>query len=387
MKNKSNMIFLHKLIKSFADSMIKIFVPILILQATNDMIQVILYLNVYYIFCGLFTFVLKKLLQKYGIIAIMLHIIPTIAMLFVLSYIPIVWWSVILIAFLSSLGYVLYSVPINLLFSLTDKNVDVAKFQIATCVGKLIFILIGGYILGSSINNSVLLLSIIATVIYFASIIPIMFGYKYIKEKYNNIASVPINIKKNSYIKFNIFHMLFGLFENIVIIVIPLFLYINNVTFETLSIVLALIEVFKILSNMLAKFLVKRNKSFLSCCISIVLFLVGCIIILTIKSPIVMYICSYIIAVSFPLLFVPMFSKFCKTIQKDNNQFAGMTYRDIFIIPTKCIGYIPYFFTPSLTLQFVISMIASLGMGVCCKFILKDTDVVNAIAENVKPKK
>lgn len=372
MKNKTNLIFLHKLITAFADSMVKAFVPLLILKQTNNMWLVMMYLNVYYVLCGLFNFIFKKFLEKYGIFAIILHIIPIIAMQFILSSVSMVWWSILIVALLASLAQVLYSVPLNLLFTFTDKDVNVAKFQIPTNVGKLIFILFSGYILGSDYESSVLVLSIIATILYLGSIVPIMYGYRLIKESFVKITSIKPNIDKHSYKLFNIFHICFGIFQTVLDVMVPLFLYINNLTFESVAIVMVLIELCKVGANLFAKFMLHHNKAFLSCCISIACFLIGCIIILVVKNAVVLYICSCLVAISFPLLFVPMFSIFCKIISKDNYQFNGMTYRDIFILPSKCIMLMPYFALPNLIGQFIIGMLASIGMGVCCKFILKE---------------
>ncbi len=195
MKNRTNLIFCHKLIKAFADSMVKVFIPLIILKNTNNMYLVMLYLNVYYVFCCGLNVLLKKFLQKYGVVAMILHTAPIIALQFLLT-LSLNWWLILIVALLASLGQVLYSVPLNLLFAFTDKEVNVAKFQISTNVGKLIFILLSGYVLGSSYKNSVLILAIVGTVLYVGSVIPIMYGYNLIKFAYLNITANPPQLAK-----------------------------------------------------------------------------------------------------------------------------------------------------------------------------------------------
>ena len=65
-KNKTNLIFTHKLIKAFADSMVKAFIPLIILKSSQNMYLVMLYLTCYYAFCGVLNLIFKKFLQKYG---------------------------------------------------------------------------------------------------------------------------------------------------------------------------------------------------------------------------------------------------------------------------------------------------------------------------------
>jgi len=84
-----------------------------------------------------------------------------------------------------------------------------------------------------------------------------------------------------------------------------------------------------------------------------------------------LYICSCVIAISFPLLFVPMFSAFVKKITLDNNQFNGMSYRDVYIFFGKNIMYIPYFIFPDLIVSFCIGIISAITVGVTSGYILR----------------
>ena len=66
---KTDLIFCHKLIKAFADSMVKAFVPLIILKESGSLMMAMFYCSVMYLFCGVLNLALKKFLQKYGIIA------------------------------------------------------------------------------------------------------------------------------------------------------------------------------------------------------------------------------------------------------------------------------------------------------------------------------
>ena len=356
MKNKTNLIFTHKLIKAFADSLIKAFIPLIIYKNSGSLLLVFMYLNVYYLLCGILNLVLKKFLQKYGVIAIILHIIPVIAVQVLLSTVSTTWWLCLVIALILSLSQVLYSVPLNLIFTFTDKNTNVAKFQIATNVGKMIFLLLSGYVLSVDFKNNLLILCIVAVVLYLISSVPLIFGYNLLKESYIEKTKNPQKVDQKSYLPFNIFHICFGIFQSVMDVVLPIYLYVNNLNFQSIAIIMVLVEVCKIGSNLLAKFLVKRKLSVLSCCVSVAIFLIGCVVILIVKVPIVLYVCSCLIAISFPLLFVPMFGAFCKKLRYDDNQFDGMVYRDCYILPAKDLMYLWWFAFPIFELQFAIGI-------------------------------
>lgn len=333
--NRTNLIFLHKLIKAFADSLIKAFVPLIILKSSGSLQFVALYLVTYYFSTGILNLILKKFLQKYGIFAILLHIIPMVSLQFLLT-LNFTWWFCILIGFIASFSLVLYSVPFNLLFALSDKNVDVAKFQIATNFGKLIFILFSGYVLTFNFKNSIILLAIIGAILYILSSVPILFGYNLLKESYVLNANKTVSLKHCDYKFFNLYHICFGIFQSVVEYVIPIYLYVNYLTFETVAIIMALIEALKILSNIIAKKLVNSGHSTVSIILSVVCFSIGCVVFLFVKIPVVLYICSSLISISFPLVFVPIFKLYCKDINKNNYTFDGMIYRDCFI----CVGFV-----------------------------------------------
>ena len=281
MANKTNLIFLHKTIKAIADSLIKVFVPLLILKSSGSMTLVILYLCLYNPLCVLLNFVLKKYLQKYGVVAIIIHFVPLIAVQFLLN-LKITWLICVLLAIFMALAQVLYSVPINILFSLTDKSVDVAKFEIPTNIGKMVFLLISGYMLSASFKNSLLVLSIVGSILYIFSAIPIFYGYNLLKISFTNRASIQSKIPEN-YKFYNLYHAQFGLFQTIFDVALPLYLFLNNLTFQSITIILVLIEICKIGSNILAKILVNKNLGLMSALVSIFIMIVSFTILLFVK--------------------------------------------------------------------------------------------------------
>ena len=370
MKNKSNLIFLHKLFKALGDSTIKIFIPLFILKNSGNIELAFLYLLTYSLSTLLLVILMKKVIQKYGVLCIIFHTIPIIVTQFVLTFFDINFVVVLICGLLAGITQTLYSIPLNLIFAFGDKSTNVAKFQVASNVGKLFFVLFGGFMISSSIQNSFLYLSIIATVFYILSIIPILFGYKMLKNNYDAVSNFEINSKIH-YPIFNLFHIVFSIFQSTMDNVLPLYLYVNNLSFEAVSTVIALIELFKIIANYTAKYLVSKSLQIVSISISSFVFVVSAVLLLIIKTPVVLYILSCIISISFPLTFVPMFKLYCKTISQDNYVFNGMTDRDIYIFIGKLPLYSIYYIVPSMYSCFAIGILSTIIMYGCEYIALK----------------
>lgn len=352
---KDNLIFIHKLLKAIADAIIIVFIPLYILKMTNDIRLSMGYLIIFSCFVIFFMLVLKKIIQKFGVICILIHFIPIIIAEAILSFYEINITTIIICAGLMGLQQALYSIPLNLIFAFGDNKTNVGKFMIATNIGKLLFTLASGLLL-SYFDNSFMFLSIASTSFYILCVIPVIFGFKDLKEKYNNIDTNNNKMKFDKW--FILFHITFGLFQPIMDNVVPLYLYINELSFQAVAIFIVLIEFLKILANYISQLLVKKNKEIICVILSFIFFMVGIIIIIFVKEAITLYIFSTICSISFPLTFVPMFGLYCKHLRINNNIFNGMTERDFEIFslraPMYGLSYIGFGLMPCLILGAII---------------------------------
>ncbi|MBQ6782512.1 MAG: MFS transporter [Acholeplasmatales bacterium] len=352
MKNQNN-IFIHKLLKSIADSIIIVFIPLYVLKTTNDFRLSMAYLIIFSLFVLFFMFVLKKLIQKYGVLAMILHFIPIIITEYILSFATIDIWIIIICAGLMGLSQALYSIPLNLVFTFGDKKTNVGLFMIATNIGKIIFTLVSGFILSSEIKNSFLILSIASTSFYILSVFPILFAYKELKNNYDNTKNNNSQtVKLNPW--FIIFHIAFGLFQPIMDNIVPLYLYMNDLSFQSVTIFIVVVEVLKVLANMISQIAVRHKKSIYLVSISFILFFTSIISIIFVKNNVVLYILSTTASVSFPFTFVPMFGLYCNYLRKNNNVIQGITRRDFDIFslraPMYALSYIGFALLPCLIL-------------------------------------
>lgn len=351
----NNNVFIHKLIKAIADSLIKVFIPLYILKKTNDINMAMLYLILFSSFVMLFMTVLKKFIQRYSLISIIIHFIPTIIAMYLLSFNQINIYLIIFAAILMALSQTLYSVPINILFTFSDAKANVCKFEIPTNIGKLIFTLCSGLLLANNKINSFLILSSIAAFLYICSIIPLIISYKEIEFHYQDKNELTNKVKISKW--FIIFHITFGLFQPVMDNIIPLYLYINNLSFESVTIIIVLIELIKIFMNYFANILIKHNKEILSAIIGSIMFFISAILMLIFKNKVLLYITSTTCSITFPLVFVIMFKKYCLNLSKNNNVFYGLTKRDLDIFSFRPLLY---------SLSFIgLGLYPTIIMGIC----------------------
>ena len=139
---------------------------------------------------------------------------------------------------------------------------------------------------------------------------------------------------------------------------VPLFLYINNLSFQTVTILIALIELIKIFVNYLSQLLVSRKKALLCVILGSIIFFISVIGMIFIKNNIALYILSTISSISFPLTFVPMFRLYCNYLRKKEIIFNGITRRDIEIFSFRpslyALGYIGFGLYPCLILGIIV---------------------------------
>ena len=351
--DKLDKVFFHKLFTAIADSIIKVFIPLYILKMTGQIELSIIYLIVESSLVMVGMLALKKVLCSHGLLCIILHCIPIIITETLLSLFKIDIVIVLLCALCIALAQTLYSIPLNILFASISKNANVSKFQIATNVGKIFFIFLSGTLI-AKVPDSFIFLSILASVFYIVSIIPLISTYHELKV--HTRVKREVEAKKIS-IWHRLFHIAFSTFQITIETIIPLYLYINNLSFEAVSSIIAIIELLKVFANILGNRFVKSGRYKLSCIISTLIFTISFILIVLIKEPIVLYILSCVIAISFPLCFVPMFHLFCDKINLNKSLNRDMIDRDIDIFAVRPFFYGAYFITgtflPCIILGFI----------------------------------
>ncbi|MCK9575114.1 MAG: hypothetical protein M0R51_04035 [Clostridia bacterium] len=178
-----------------------------------------------------------------------------------------------LIAILSGIANGLYFPSLNYLFAKLDKNNNAGKYEIGKDLGEVAFLLVSGFILGSSLSNSILIVCGMAVIFYLCSIIPLFFCYKSLKEFINeNTTHIPLIETHKKLKPYDIMFATMGYMQMIIQCVIPIYLYKINVNIESIAIVLATIGLGKVFINYLAQKLTDKKKILLCCTIASIMF-------------------------------------------------------------------------------------------------------------------
>ena len=116
----------------------------------------------------------------------------------------------------------------------------------------------------------------------------------------------------------------------------------------------------------------------ISCIVSFVIFISSLISILIFKNPVVLYIFSSTIAVSFPLSFVPLFYIFCKQSKSKEETISDMALRDIDIFLPRPIYYATYFIGGFIT-PIILGFVSGISMLTCqIKTINSHKDIIES---------
>lgn len=361
-KTKDNAIFLHRFLYSIASLTIKVFLPIIIYQQTGDIKLAILFAAVQYIFAGLFTVLLKNFLVKKQLISILISILPLIAIQVILSFVTINLLLVILLALFAGITNPLYFIPLNIYFAKKDSKNNVAKFEVGSVIGKIAFVILNGYILGSTLNHSLLIICSFSSILFLISVVPLMLHFKEINKelKENKLQSL---VKVNKTLtKPNSFHLFFGLFSQALYNILPLYLFYSQLSVESVGYVVAITEVLKIATYYLANYFNAKDLNLINYIIGCLAILASSILIIISSSSVVLFIIGIILGITSPFVFVPSFGNYCKDINKNNIVPEGLLLRDFYILFPRGIIFSIFFFFPTFLVMFAIGAFSSVVM-------------------------
>ena len=357
-------VFLHKTFNGLADSLIKIFIPVIILMQTNDIKLAFLFMILRPLIFVVFNNLLKPFLQKHAVLSIVLHIIPIICVQFIIFFVPLTLWWIIMISFLMAMFNVFYSVPFNLLFLFSDQKLNVAKMEIGTNVGKIIFIIIGGFIIGVGTVGQLVLLCVVASLLYVLSVMPLLFGQRNICLFQLAKKETPDVLSKQDKWTYRILHISFGVFQVLMDDILPVYLFYNGLAIEYIALLQAAIEVARILANMLANKLYGMHKSVWSIIISLLFYVVAANLVLWLNNPVVIYTLVTIVGITFPLVFVPIFKEFCSQIQNKSYLEDEIAFRDSYIFGGRPVLAATYFLGFTFLSPVIFASLSAVALGI-----------------------
>lgn len=360
--------FFHKTFNGLADSLIKIFIPVLILKETGNLYYALLFMTIRPIFFVIFNILLKKFLSKHPSLSIILHIVPIIIIQFLIFFTTITLPMVFLLSVLMALFGVFYSVPFNLLFIFSDKKHNVSKMQIGTNVGRILFIIVAGFAINQGTFVYLFTLCIVASLIYILSVVPFVFNEN-LKEV-NTSQGEQVLTKQQAKL-LNITHLAFGSFQILMDEVLPVYLFVSGLTFTNIALLQVFIEIGRLLANLSANYLYKKNLSKFVILAFCFLYSASIISILFIKNIIAIYVLSTIIGVAFPMVFVPIFKKFCAIVNGKQDLITQVSNRDNCIFGSRPILIGSYFLGFTFIAPFFMGVVSAITLAINSNKLLK----------------
>ena len=364
----SKYLSLHSLLKSISSNFIALFVPLLILQQIGYK-PTMVYIVVMYLSLTISLISFYKLITKKPLVAISLHIIFSIVSYILIAGFELNVFTIIINAICSGVSQALYTSPIFAIISSTDKknNKMFSKHQIFSFLGSIIMILFNGYIIGANKSFSVWLTCLVSFIIYLASLIPFLIIRSDIKIEQNEDISIRELINKTK--EFNIFHVVFGLQNLIVSVILPLYLYINNLSIQTIAYIVALVNVAKIIFTLLANHLYKKDRSFVSILLGGVSFVIASILLLKSSNSVFIYCLTIIMNLSFPLFFVPNCNYYGKKMK--DYSYQAMVLREILVQMFRPLIVLPFIFIENLTSFIYMGIIFTVVILITGYFLFK----------------
>jgi len=169
----------HKMIANFANNLVGAFVPLIIYQATNNLMLAIVYLVANQLLRIIFDFCFKNLYGKYPQLMLLLRIIPiTLYNIFIFVLDSNLLLGVIGVCLFISLDSSINTLPKEIIFnysSLTQQsdNKSIGVTRLFEQIGVIVALLVGGFLL--DFNKTLVL--ILSLSIYAISVIPLVSFY------------------------------------------------------------------------------------------------------------------------------------------------------------------------------------------------------------------
>ncbi len=356
MMKSINPIFLHNFLNGIAESIVKVFVPVLILQHMGSIEWALAYIIIFYLSNMLLGLALNKLILRYNMLALIIHILLYVLVPILIACCEFSIPLVIILGILSGFGQCLYYTPIENLYTYTNDNVNMAKFDAFCAIGYFIFSLVSAYILGSTLADSLLWVCMAATIVYICSLIPLIIK----KEQRQSYKKIKINkYPKTKFYKLYIFFWVFsGAGYAVSSMVIPVYMYDISPSIELVGIVLGATFLIQIGLDYLCRWLRLRNMQVLSIAIYFILFVASVAMISIWHSDIMLVITSTLCGLSYIFSYITMQGDYLDQIKKDNCAPIGVLYKNISVLIMRMVVVALYFIIPSFLTIFI-------GAAVC----------------------
>ena len=348
---------LHSLFKSVSNSFISLFVPLIIYNQLGYQMAV-LYLICVAIFSLLAPVLLRGLIRKQPVTAICIHIVCAISAYLIIAISKITIPVLVVVAMLAGVGDGLYYSAITAIISSNQSEKGFSTFKVWQYCGAFTMVLFNGYVLNLGGSFSVLITCSVSLIIYILSVIPFFIVINHINLGDGQNINWRDFLEKTH--KHNIFSALFGVQDLIFTYIIPLYLAINNLSVDKIAVIVAIVNLAKMVLTMLANKMHRKKLNMLAIIIGVVLFVIASGVIAISGNKVLLYIMSIVGNLAFPFFYIPSLNEFQKDIE---GHFAeGMIIREVCVHGLRPLILLPFLFITNLAWLIGFGVVIAIGI-------------------------
>ena len=377
-------LYLHRVLNEFADSLIKVFVPVVIYDKTASITAVIWFVLGYYILQSLLNLVLRKVLVRRPLAVIVLRLGPVLMLQFLLVSDFSRFGIYLYIATLASataFTNCLYWLPLNSLFTMLAAEKTGSKtgqFRAVSRVGNMLAPILSGFLINSFGIASSAILAMLCYLLSIAALSPLA-GYvrSFSGEQSNTDSSQNLNSQSinPTLALFVILFFMVGIFDTAEMFW-SIFIYSISAKYIIVGLATALIKLGVILANLLTGYLTDAGKWFIPAVVSLIIFSILWLARIYVTD--IYWMCLISIAGGFvkPFFLVPTFAKFISFVRHSGRIEDMLMSREISIKAGGSAAIILGLLLPVSILKapFIIAGGASMGVMALLKKISKLDD-------------
>lgn len=372
---------LHSFFNGIGGSIIGIFVPVLIMMYIGDLNCVAWYMLVHFLAANATMLLLNKLCYRYPIIALIIHMVPLLLSPILLSLLPFTFGLSVLLGALGGIVHGMYYITTDNLQIKSHHKINLAKFDACCNLGHFVFAIMSAFILGSALENSLVLTCILAIIMYLCSIVPLILVQKEMNTM-NVTSHIQTKTPKNKYYTYSfIFVGFFGVGTAIQSIVLPVYMFDLGASIELVGITFGLIYLVDIVVDFLGRHLRLKNKHHLGLIIYSVIFTLSMIGIFVLpNTDIILMIISTLCSLVYLLCYICMNGELMSRIKADHCEEDALPKINSLYNAQRIIMVLLFFIFPSYTTIFIFGIVCavlSLVFGLLSmKYRAKNTPAV-----------
>lgn len=358
---------LHSLFKSISNAFISLFVPLIVYNQLGYQMAILYLISVSFL-TMLVPLLFKTLIKKHPIISICIHIACAVAVYLIVALVEMSTLILLLVAIISGIGGGLYYSAITAIISSNKSEKGFSSFKVWQYIGAFLIVLFNGYVLNLGGKFSVLITGTVSLLLYIISIIPFFIVIKYINLETEQKVNWREFLAKTH--KHNIFSALFGLQDLIFAYIIPLYLAINHLSIAKIAVIVAIINIAKMLLTMLANQMHQKKHDMLAVAIGVVFVIVSSGVIALSTHNVLLYIMSVVGNLAFPFFYIPSLNEFQKDI--DGHYAEGMIVREVNVHMLRPIVLFPFLFINNLAWLIGFGVVVAISILFAGKLIFKN---------------